>query len=278
MRRVNGMLTAAILMLLTSMSGIALALELVPCPDCEKPVSPRALLCPHCGCPGKAIQEAVAESVAAAKPLPLFPVASFETDIGEGTAVAYTDGEKRYLLMDALPLMGAANLVITAVNTNTPIPYHSMRVAAQAPVVRFETTATNLVFLTRASARTGQVVDPLWLHTDGTTSSSTPLSSPPRSVVALVNTATNLAAVFGRTTEELPIPVPAYADWIDITPKVFRDQTALLLDAQQRTVRKDMVAEVVDALHTTPWATPYFRQTAQKLIKLCEQEETNADP
>jgi hypothetical protein len=136
------------------------AADLFPCPDCEQQVSPRAVLCPHCGCPGKAIHEAVAAREAAKRPPPVYPVASFKAGSSEGAAVAYTDGENHYLLIDALPLMGVSSLEITPLNTNAPIPYLSMQVTADAPLVRFKTTATNLVFLTRATLRTGRVDGP----------------------------------------------------------------------------------------------------------------------
>lgn len=254
------------------------AVNLVPCPDCEQQVSPRALLCPHCGCPGQAIKDAVAEREAANRPPPIYPVAVFKAGVQEGVAVAYTDGETRYLLLNAYPLMGAASLEITPVATNTSIPYHTMQVAADAPLVRFQTTATNLVFLRRARLRAGRVDDPAWLHSDGRTAPRKASEGPPASVAALVDAQTNLVAVIAHAFDGSPIHVPLSMTWVDIAPGQFRNQTASLLAAHQAVVQKELTPEMIEQMKKTKWATPFFERTAEKIIKLSEQEDRNAVP
>ena len=44
--------------------------SLMPCPDCEKMVSRRALMCPNCGCKGEVIAEEAARLAKAEEPPP----------------------------------------------------------------------------------------------------------------------------------------------------------------------------------------------------------------
>ena len=65
------------------------ALNLIACPDCEKMVSRRAVHCPHCGCPAKAI--------AAVRKLPFLAVNHLE---GHALTVRLTQElEFPYLLL-----------------------------------------------------------------------------------------------------------------------------------------------------------------------------------
>ena len=251
-------------------SSIAYAASLFPCPDCEQPVSPRAVLCPNCGCPGQAIKDAVAAQEAAQRPPPIYPVAKLKAGNAPGTAIAYTDGENRYLLIDAYPLMGATSLQLTPITTNAPVPYHTMQVAAEAPLVRFQTTATNLVFLTRAALRTGRVKGPMWLHLDGTSAPRTAAPNPPQSAVALLDSHTNLVSVIGRGPDVIPMHVPFSVTWIDIAPGQFRNQTASLLAATRAATQQSLGPEKAKELKDTQWATPFFKRTAEKIIKLSE--------
>ena len=244
--------------------------NLIACPDCGQSVSRRAIMCPHCGCPGDAIKDAVAAHEAAERPPPIYPVAAFKTGSAQGAAVAYTDGENRYLLIDAYSLMGASTLQITPLATNAPIPYHAMQVAAEAPLVRFKTTATNLVFLSRAPLRTGRVHAPMWLRADANTTPRSSTEGLPQTAVALLNSQTNLVAVLGRGPDGIPLRVPLNTTWIDITPSLFREQTASLLAAHQAATQRSLTPEAVKDLNNTQWATPFFRSTAEQIIKLSE--------
>ena len=247
----------------------ALAAALFPCPDCEQKVSPRAVMCPHCGCPGEAIHDAVAAAETLQRPPPVHPVAPFKTDSSKGTAVAYTDGEHRYLVLDALPLFGVASLDITPLTTNAPIPYHSMQVAAEAPLVRFRTVATNLEFLVRAPLPAARRPDLMWLHADGLT---TPrgAEAPPRSAVALVDAKTNLVSVIGRDLDERPLHVQFDATWVNVGPSQFRTQTSALRAAHHALATESSSAESVRDLGHTEWVTPFLQRTAAKLIRLSE--------
>ena len=79
-------------------------------------------MCPHCGCPGDAIAEAVAlleqEEVLAPT---LYPVLRVQTDETAGHAVAYTEAGEHYVLLDAGLLDGATSLSLTLLTTNTPV-------------------------------------------------------------------------------------------------------------------------------------------------------------
>jgi hypothetical protein len=249
-------------------SCIAHAVDLFPCPDCEQPVSPRAIMCPHCGCPGAAIKTAVtAQEAAQRPPTPIYPVAALKTGEAEGAAVAYTDGENQYLVIDAYPLMGAISLDLSPLTTNTPIAYHSMQVAAKAPLVRFQTAATNISFLSRAPFRAGRVDRPAWLHADGRSTPRSASEVPPESVVALLDSQTNLVSVIAHTTDKNAIHVPLNTAWVDIAPRKFREQTALLLTAQRAAVDQTITPVTINDLNRTQWATPFFERTAKRIIK-----------
>ena len=88
------------------------AVNLFPCPDCEKSVSPYAVMCPHCGCPGERIEAAVAKVKAdevkeKLKPVPLFKV---DTGINNGYGVGIAVGTNKYLVMDSRILWDASSL------------------------------------------------------------------------------------------------------------------------------------------------------------------------
>ena len=246
------------------------AVDLTPCPDCDQPVSPRAVMCPQCGCPGEAIKAAVAAREATERPPPVYPVATFKVGSTEGAAVDYTDGEYQYLLIDAYPLMGATSLDITPLTTNAPIPYHSMQVAAEAPLVRFKTAATNLTFLTRSPPKAVGEDALMWLHTDGHMTPSLTAVAPPRSAVALLDSQTNLVAVIGHALDQAPVCIPLNTTWIDIGPRLFRDQTTALQAAQHDVATGSITSETMKTLRETRWTTPFFHEAAAKLTKLSE--------
>jgi len=65
-----------------AIAGAASAGNLIECPDCDEMVSYRALLCPHCGCPGDAIKEAAAALKAEAEGPAALPLAQLTADHG----------------------------------------------------------------------------------------------------------------------------------------------------------------------------------------------------
>ena len=140
------------------------ALDLIECPDCEEQVSPRAIMCPHCGCPGQAIAEAAAQLNEDSPERKPGPILRLDTGAKDGFAVAVTIGENRYLIMDAGLLWDAESLTITPMATNnSPIAYRDLQLALDVPLARFRTDATNLTFVGVAKTTTAREKELLWM-------------------------------------------------------------------------------------------------------------------
>jgi len=133
------------------LSAAAEAPKLIPCPDCGRSVSRRALMCPGCGCRGEVIEQAAKE--AAAKPKPKEPDRMVRADFGKATCEALPvkmDGGG-YVVLPLEKVLDIETLVFSFVSTNQTIGYDVPEVALDLPLVRFPIAETNLVF---ASAET----------------------------------------------------------------------------------------------------------------------------
>ena len=147
-----------------------IAAPLAECPDCGGAVSPRAVMCPHCGAPGEAIAEAVASRAA--------EEAEEETKEPDGVLVAKVNGRECYALPVAMKdgafavlpadaLAGLETLELFFASTNLPVAYGTPSVAQGAPLVRFPLSETNLAFRAiAAKADEGFVFDPATLPPD----------------------------------------------------------------------------------------------------------------
>ena len=125
-----------------------LAAPLAECPDCGGAVSPRAVMCPHCGAPGEAIAEAVAARAAEE---------AEEAKAPDGVLVAKVNGRECYALPVAMrdgafavlpadALAGLETLELFFASTNLPVAYGTPSVAQGAPLVRLPLSETNLAF------------------------------------------------------------------------------------------------------------------------------------
>ena len=129
---------------------------LMPCPDCGREVSKRALMCPNCGCKGEVIAEEAARLTKAEEPPP--PDDAILADFGDrkerATPVMF--GEKPYAVLPLEKLVGLKTMTFSFVSTNAPINYASIEVAGSMPLVRFGISETNLLFKAEAEVAPNQ--------------------------------------------------------------------------------------------------------------------------
>ena len=146
-----------LLLLVVAATGmVAYAESLIACPDCEKMVSRRALMCPNCGCKGEVIAEEAARLAKAEKPPP--PDDAILADFGDrkerATPVMF--GEKPYAVLPLEKLVGLKTMTFSFVSTNAPINYASIEVGGTMPLVRFGISETNLLFKAEADVAPNQ--------------------------------------------------------------------------------------------------------------------------
>jgi len=159
------MMASAIL----AMTALADESRLMPCPDCGKIVSKRALMCPGCGLKGEIIAEEAAKLAKAEEPPP--PDDKIVADFGDrkDEAMPVMFGEKPYAVMPLEKLVGLKTLTLSLASTNTPINYASIELASPMPIVRFGITETNLLFKAEADVAPTQTwtrIPPMKLKKD----------------------------------------------------------------------------------------------------------------
>ena len=129
------------LSLISVIFGIhVLCAGLIPCPDCGRDVSRRAVMCPNCGLKGEVIAEA-------AKAIP--EVAAGDVlDVDCGTCAAHalpvemSDGKFAVLPLD--PVLGAATVKVS--NKGREVGWMVPELAVDAPIVRLRIAETNFVY------------------------------------------------------------------------------------------------------------------------------------
>lgn len=221
--------------------------DLLPCPDCDNGVSPRAAFCPRCGCPIEYIKAAAeAERPTEAERPFLLRV---QTDRGEGIAIAarFPDGD--YLLLHRHLIDGVQALELTPYGTNAPVPYLGLELAHDRPLARLPTPTTNLAPVVVSPAEQDAA---LALVTDG----DSPVWRPAANPIAVgfgADARTNLTAVYMGS---LRVPVTREVTWTRVSPKTFREQSARLLAMRHK-------APGDDVQQTGPepsWLTPQMAQ------------------
>lgn len=255
------------LLMLTQIAR-AFAAALILCPDCEQPVSHRALMCPHCGCPGDAIAEAAAMLTEAAEPL-LSPLVRVEASAGTGYGVGVLEGGTHYVVMDARLLWEAERLTIVPTTTNTPVAYWGLQLAADVPLARFSTDATNIAYLVAAPTTEAMATQPQWLvpiedrEVPFTVKATTSSGAHP---VAAVDGSTNIVGVTYRTEgDRIAHAAPSGREWRDVAPAILRAQTRLLRQAEREILAGELSTETARQLADAQWVNEPMRLHAEMM-------------
>jgi hypothetical protein len=202
----------------------ALTLDLVPCPDCKRSVSPRASFCPNCGCPEKAIAEQARSTLnqAAKKPDKLLRVESDGKRMEIAFPVEMADG--LFAIASLNTILAADTVTLSFLTTNSPVAYGLPEVAVDLPLVRFPISETNLQFwcVATQSSEVAGYFD--FSQTSGSSFSIEPTGR----TLAEVSKGTNIVSVyvdlFGK---KVPQRVWDGIVWQKITPKDFREQSRI---------------------------------------------------
>ena len=240
-------------------AGTLMATNLIQCPDCDHYVSPRAIMCPNCGCPGDAIAESIILIQETKEiPIPLYPVATLKTDTKSNFALGYTKENTNFLLMDAYLLSQANSLAFTCITTNTPIPYSNFQTTKELPIIRFKTQSTNMMFL--ALSANPESKQTLVIYKDGSIKKATgkPLS---KDVIGITDLNTNLISIV-TSKEPKAINLTNKMNWIDVSPKAFREQTKLLAEAKAFSDKGTIPDNILVKLKDTNWISDYLMKQA----------------
>ena len=223
--------------------------SLTNCPDCEKEVSKRAVMCPHCGCPGDAIHSAVAYTEELARPKAVVSVIS-ETASGVGVAIE-ADG-LHYVVFDAFLLAGSSILELHDVVNDKNVAYTEVQLALNTGLMRLRVDSEDLSYLQLAPMGATPVA---FVNSIGMTSDqekalvSVDASGKVCSVAVMQG-----AAVLSKSLR-----------WKTVTPRPLRQQLNLLAELKEASKQDKSEIPVSDLPST--WLTPYFSNLANKLTQ-----------
>jgi hypothetical protein len=239
---------------------------LIPCPDCNKQVSDRALMCPSCGCPLEALRVAAQSNKTVRAELPFFchSLVRVSSDQGEGVGVCIEAQSKLYVLISQSLLAGAQSLSLVKVLDNQSVSYTAIELASDRALARLAISATNLYPVpvtdeNNASLALVHVVtnNSVMLVQTAEIPNRLPLGTP------LLDSSTNLVMVVTSENGKHADTVASVTNWVTVQPLAFRTQTSLLRNANKRSDRSILLKQ----LQETKWLTPYLASEADILIK-----------
>lgn len=229
------------------------------CPDCGKEVSRRAVMCPHCGCPGAAIQEAAQAADEAARPKHLTDAV---TEGRKGQAVAILQQDQRYVVMDSFLLAGAASLALTSLDTGDTIAYGEPELASEVPLLRFKVTGQ--AALSYLSLRPEKAPPGSASFLDAKDQ-----ACPADKAVVRLNGEGELVAI--RVEGEMA-SISAGTTWLPVKPAELRTQLSLLTKARELSQGGKLPAETLAELKSVKWISPCLEGKAAAMIQSQEKE------
>jgi hypothetical protein len=218
------LIRCALLFSLAILAPNALTIDLIPCPDCKRSVSPRASFCPNCGCPEKAIADLAKSALTQHARVP-DQLLRVESD-GKRTEIAFpvemADG--LFAIASLNTILAADTVTLSFLTTNSPVTYGLPEVAVDLPLVRFPISETNLQFWCVASQRCEVAGYFDFSQTSGSSFSTEPTGR----TLAEVSKGTNLVSVYVAIWgKKVPQRVWDGIVWQKITPKDFREQSRI---------------------------------------------------
>lgn len=247
---------------------------LIPCPDCTKPVSARAALCPGCGCPGDAIRTAAQSTQTTQVELPSFShsLVRVTSDQGAGVGVCIEANSQLYVLTAQSLLAGAQSLNLMTVLDGQSIPYTSIELANDRGLVRLSVNSTNLHPLAIRAADNADLAlvnvvtnNSVALMQTETVSTRLPVGTP------LLDATTNVIMIVGTTDGKHADNVASVPSWVPVQPLVYRTQTTLLYKTG---TRPGVNQTRIKQLQETQWLTPYLANQAQTRIKELQEQRS----
>ena len=201
------------------------------------------------------------------EPAPQFPIVHASTERSRGYAIAYAEGDSRFIVMDAGLVADASSLKILPLGTNTPVAYQRMQIARDVGLVRFQTPETNLVFLARVSPPPSDASGANWLMPDGKVLAAPTGTQAPDGALASVDSNTNLVGVLCRSGRDTSlVPIPHEHTWLDVAPNAFRQQMALLAKAELETTSGRISGDTAKMLEETKWLSAFLENRARLII------------
>lgn len=201
-----------------------MAAPLVRCPDCEKPVSPRAVFCPACGCPEEAIIE-VAKSPDSAVPREPDRLLRIDADGQRGFAFPVEMADGLYAVAPLEFLLAKDTLALSFFSTNAPVSYDAVEVATGAALVRLRLAETNLAYWCAAPER-NEPAATLDVSMVGGMAFGREITV---RTLAQVSAATNLTAILSAVNGTPEAQRLSAVTWLPVRPKAFREQSRAFL-------------------------------------------------
>ena len=236
--------------------------KLIPCPDCTRAVSYRAVSCPHCGCPGSAITTYFLELYPPGGVLQL-PVLKVEADDKVGYALCIEENDQRFILVDADLLNGVQVVGFYTIPDGDPVVGKGMEVSDSLPLVRYRTAVTQVQpILVSSDQGVGRRI---FLKVGPDETLVIDKSPPDKEALEFwsADARTRLVgtSIFSGGRLSL-VDYRAVEDWKPVRPLVFREQTGLLITAE--TASSTVLSE---RLKRTEWVSEYLRRRALNHLK-----------
>lgn len=268
-----------IFFLLVAGAGLCLAV-LVKCPECANMVSDKAVACPKCGIPAELIKKALERQAVTQRTNEHRTVAvRVTTETAEGVGAAFTSEGKHYVGFDLALLERAESLTLHSVRSNVFVPYYTIELADDVPVVRVGTDSTNLLYSPMsAEPHKGVTGNVICVTESGVTTTNSAkiqpdkpfvLTEPSMERAAFMQEDAGAVTAVASVAKGKLIPVSSETKWVAVQPIALRQQVRALAHAEQRIKELDSAddgAPLARELNSMSWSTGYFRGRAGRLL------------